>query len=193
MESSNHSIRDHVNRMAVAEPQTPVVQRVVSAAFHKNTSRGHHKASSLELLFDQVPKFLTACNPDKRGSVEDNIAETQRRQLMAALSTKIRSTPTVRVGDNVNFWRGNKVRTTSGSVVETDGRVVQIKHNELIEYADLYKGRQAPRDGCNSDDDSSQNTDSLPSGSDANRNSSKIINIPTIPAVKTSQNRITQA
>lgn len=192
VERANRSIRDHVNRMALAEPQASLVQRVLCATFHKNTSRGHNKASSFELLYNRVPKLSTICNPTEHGTAEDNIVEARRRQLRAALNSKRRTAPTVREGDSVYFWRDNNGWTGPGSVIETDGRIVHIKHNDLIKTADLHRVRHAPRRNYDSDD-SSQNDELSTIGCNNSSDSPTSPNAATVPIAKAPRNRRTQA
>lgn len=71
-----------------------------------------------------------------RGFVESNKAEARCRQLQAALSSRTRTTGTVKVRYNVHRRRGNDKCIGLGSIIEADGRVIKSIWKELFKSAD---------------------------------------------------------
>lgn len=103
VERANRTIREHLACLSLAEPRTSLIDQATMATFYENTSRGHKKASSFELLYDRAPKLTTVCNLRQHGTVEDNLSETRRRQIQAWLSAKNRTNPDIDVRMMVFF------------------------------------------------------------------------------------------
>lgn len=148
VERANRSIREHLRKLALAEPRTSLVDLVSAATFHKNTTRGHNRASSFELLYNRVPRLSTICNPTQHGSAEGNIAEARRRQVQAGLHANIRTSPSVSVGEEVFFWRDNQGWIGPGSVRSKNGNLLEIMHNGIVKTADIHRVRTAPTTRC---------------------------------------------
>lgn len=145
VERANRSIREHVNRIALAEPRQSLVQLVSAATYHKNTTRGHNKASSFELLYGRSPRLSSVCNPSQHGIIDGNIKDRRRRQLQAALHSNIRKSSSVQVGDSVFFWRDQRGWVGPGLVVDHRGSTVMIEHGGMIKSADAHRVRVAPQ------------------------------------------------
>lgn len=83
VEIANRTIREDVACLALAKPRMAVVDLIATTTFHKNTSLGHRKASSYELLYDRTPRISTIFNPVHHSAPKNNIATTSRRQIQA--------------------------------------------------------------------------------------------------------------
>lgn len=154
VERANRSIRAYVNRLLITEPQNTLIDIVAAATFFKNTSRGHQKSSSFELLYNRSPTLSSICNPLTHGSLQDNIAAARCRQLNAALNANRRVSPLYKVGESVFFWRDNIGWIGPATVVKVEKYALEVLHNNAIKTADIFRVRHAPSVNVNRHQDS---------------------------------------
>lgn len=63
VERANRNICEHVLKISLAEPRMSLVDIVSAATFHNNATRGHNKASLLELLYNHSLSISTIYSP----------------------------------------------------------------------------------------------------------------------------------
>ena len=144
VERANRTIRSYFNRLALAEPQTDLINLVAAATYHKNTCRGHNKASPFELLYGRPPRISGICNPDTHGNIQDVTADAQRRQLQAALKSSTRRAIHTKVGESVYIWRDGSGWIGPASVIAVREHEIDVLHNGHVKTADKFRIRNAP-------------------------------------------------
>lgn len=121
----------------------PVIGRLfLAATSHKNTTRRHNKAFSFELSYNCVSKLFPICNPAHRDSAEGNVVDARLRASQSGLHASIRTSPSIRVGEEVSFWHGNRGWTGPGTVTDRKENLIEIaKKKRIVKSADIHRAK----------------------------------------------------